>query len=145
MWHRSRFHEDEGATLIETALVLPMVMLMTFGFINLCLILYGMGMVNFASHAVLRYACMHSNTSYSPLTPQQLSTLVSGYILAYPANSYNVSSAYYTGGVSGINITGNQVGSGVYVTVSITYTFNVLGHTYHPVSYSSTAWGEIME
>jgi Flp pilus assembly protein TadG len=73
---RARLAGDEGSSLIELAVVLPVVMLLVLGLIDVCLILFGMGTANFAGRSALRYASMHSNTSYSPATQAQLSNIV---------------------------------------------------------------------
>ena len=128
--------DDRGNSLIEAALILPIVFLMTFGFVDYSLILFGMGNANFAGRAALRYATLHSNTSYSPTTQADLNNIVGGYIFSFPSNSWSVSSSYYAG---------NVIGSGVYITVSITYSFNVLGYTYSGISYSTTGCGSVQQ
>ena len=137
---------DEGSSLIETALVLPVVLLMTFGLIDVCLILFGMGNANFASRAALRYASMHSNTSSSPATQAQLSTIVSAFILPYPSNTFSVTEQFYSGsGFTSAAGPGNNVGLGVLVTVTVSYQFSVMGSTFHPFSYSTTGVSMIVE
>ena len=127
---------DDGNSLIEAALILPIIFLMAFGFIDFSLILFGMGNANFASRAALRYATLHSGTSYSPTTQQDLNNIVGAYIFTFPANTWSVSSRYYAG---------NVIGSGVYMTVTISYNFNVLGYTYSGISYSSTGCGSVQQ
>jgi len=127
---------QSGNTLIEMALVLPMVFLMTFGLIDFALVLFGMGNVNFASRAALRYATLHSATSYSPTTQADLNRIISPYVFRYPSNTYAINSAYYNA---------NTVGSGICITVSITYKFNAFGHVYSGIGYSSTGCGAIQQ
>lgn len=132
----SSLRREQGNSLIETALVLPIVFLMTFGFIDFSLIIFGMGNTNFASRAALRYATLHSSTSYSPTTQQDLNGIVGGYILKFPANTWSVVPSYSTG---------NVVGSGVYITVTISYNVNIFGHIYNGISYSNTGMGSVQQ
>ncbi len=126
---------DDGGSLIEAALVLPIVFLTTFGFILFSLVILGMGNANFASRAALRYATLHSGTSYSPTTQQDLNNIVKAFIISYPANTWSVSLQYYGG---------NVIGSGVFITVSISYKFTLFGDT-RVISYSSTGCGSVQQ
>jgi len=133
----STLRQDNGNILIESALVAPIVLTMTFGFINFSLVMFGMGNANFAGRAALRYATLHSNTSYKPTTQQDLNNIVAPYIFRYPNNTWSVTSSYYAG---------NNVGAGgVYITVSITYSFSIMGKTYTGLSYSTTGCGSIQQ
>jgi hypothetical protein len=143
---RARLAGDEGSSLIELAVVLPVVMLLVLGLIDVCLILFGMGTANFAGRSALRYASMHSNTSYSPATQAQLSNIVKAFILPYPSNTFSVTEQFYSGsGFTSSAGSGNNVGLGVLVTVSISYQFNVMGYTFQPFSYSTTGASVIVE
>ncbi len=135
--HR-RLGREEGSTLIEAALVLPIVFLLTFGFVQICLILMGIGTTNYASRVALRYASMHSNESDAPQTTQQLTTMVNSYVLRYPSNTVTVSQQFYVGvGMTSPYGTGNHVGLGVIVTVSVCYPFSLMGNTFNSFCYSN--------
>lgn len=127
---------EQGSSLIETALILPVFFLMIFGFIDFSLVVFGMGNANFANRAALRYATLHSSTSYSATTQQDLSKIIAPYIFSFPANTWSVVPRYPAG---------NVVGAGVYMTVTITYNWKVLGYTYQGVSYSNTGMGSIQQ
>jgi hypothetical protein len=127
---------ERGQTLVEVALALPATLLMIFGFIDFSLIIFGMGNANFASRSALRYATMHSSTSYAPTTQQQLNSIVGARIYSFPANTWSVTPYYYSG---------NVIGSGVYITVTITYHFTVMGHTYNGITYTTTGCGSVQQ
>jgi Flp pilus assembly protein TadG len=127
--------------MIETALILPVFFLMAFGFIDFCLILFSMGNANFATRAAVRYASTHSANSYFPATQQGFNNIVAPFIFHYPSNTSSLSTVYYTG--SG-QIGSNAVGNGVYVTLTITYPFSVFGHTYTPISFTTTGCGIVL-
>ena len=127
---------EQGGTLIETALVLPIVLLMTFGFIDFSLMIFGMGNANFASRAALRYATLHSSTSYSPTTQHDLNSIVGAYIFSFPTNTWSVTSNYQPS---------NVVGAGVSITVTVTYNLNVLGYTQNGISCINTGVGSVQQ
>jgi Flp pilus assembly protein TadG len=131
-----RLRQEQGQSLVEMAVVLPVAFLMIFGFVDFCLVLFGMANANFASRAALRYATMHSATSYSATTQAQLNGIVGGYMLSYPANTWSVTPTY-TGS--------NAVNSKVSINVTITYHFKVMGRSYNGISYSTTGVGEIQQ
>jgi hypothetical protein len=132
----TRLRPEQGDSILEAALVLPIIFLMSFGFIDFSLIIFGMGNANFANRAALRYATLHSSTSYSPTTQQDLNKIVGTYIFGFPANTWSVVPTYYGG---------NSVGAAVGVQVSITYNFNVLGYTYRGISYSTTGYASVQQ
>jgi hypothetical protein len=55
---------------------------------------------------------------------------------AFPRTLGSITSSYPNG---------NVIGSGVYVTVTITYDLNILGYTYNDIRYSSTGVGSILQ
>ena len=143
---RSRVREEAGSSLIETALVLPIMLLLTFGLIDLCLILLGVGGANYGSRVALRYASLHSNASYAPSTQAQLTAILKQFILPYPTNTYSLNETFYTGiGMASPSGPGNNVGMGVAVTVNISYQFVVMGATFRPFSYSTTCASVIVQ
>ncbi len=76
---------EDGNSLIETALILPVLFLMIFGF---SLMIFRIGNTNFASRAALRYSTLHSATSYSAATQQDLNNIVRPYVFSFPANTW---------------------------------------------------------
>ena len=131
--------EDSGQTIIELAIGVSAFLLMVFGFIQFCLVVFGMGNANFASRAALRYAELHSNSSYKPTTQADLNNIVSAFIIPYPSNTWSVSSNYIGGNsVSNGQISGNYVTDGVYIVVTVTYTIHVMGHTFNNLTYSTS-------
>ena len=134
---------EQGQSLIEVALIMPIFFLLIFGFMTLSLIVFSMGNANFASRAAVRYAMTHSNTSYFPSTQQGLNNIVAPYIYNYPSNTYSVSAGYYYANFTGGGT--NVVGDGVCVTLTITYPYSFFGKTYKPISYSSMGCSIILQ
>ena len=141
------FRNDDGATLVEIAVTLPIFFLLVFGLINFALVMFGFCNISYASRAAARYACLHSATSSPDTTVAQatttantattISTLVGRFIYAYPSNTYS-SSLTYSG-------SGNQVGNTATVTVTITYNLSMPLFTYNGLTLKSTATGVIIQ
>ncbi len=141
-----RLLDERGTSLVETALVLPVVLFLTFGFINLCLILLGIGNANYACRVAVRYASLHSVSSYSPATQAQLTSIVKPFILPYPSNTYTVTENYDSGGgLTSATGPGNNVGLGVVLTIAISYPVTIMGTTFRPISYTVMAGDVIVE
>ena len=132
----------QAQSLVEMALIMPVFLMLAFGFMTLSLIVFSMGNANFASRAAVRYAMTHSSTSYFPSTQQGLNNIVAPYIFKYPSNTYSITPGYYA------NFTGggtNVVGDGVCITVTISYPYSVLGKIFKNISYSSMGCSIILQ
>jgi Flp pilus assembly protein TadG len=129
--------EECGSSLIELALVLPIVFLMTFGLINFALVAFGINNIQYASRSAMRYACIHSSTSLQPATTQSVSGMIQPFLFQYPHNTTLTTVAYGT--------TGNVVGSTVGVTVTITYTIRLPGYTLNGPTLTAQASGVITQ
>ncbi len=108
------------------ALVMPIFLTLSFGFINFALISFGMCNVTFATHTAMRYATLHSANSYNPATSTAITNLVRPYIFQYPSNTQSTTVSYSSGG--------NVVGQTVTVTSTIIYTIRLPGYTYTPLN-----------
>lgn len=107
--------EDEGGTLVETAIVLSTFFLLLFGIFSLSIALFGYDNATYASRAAARYASMHSSTSQTPCNAACVQSYVDQYLYAAPTSGVRVNTSYGSG---------NSVGSTV--TVSVTITYNTL-------------------
>jgi Flp pilus assembly protein TadG len=128
--------EESGASLVEVALVLPVVFLMTFGLINFALIAFGLGNLGYANRSALRYASIHSNTSLVPATSTSIANVVKPFIFPYPSNTYSTTVTYSPG---------NAVGSQVRVLTIVTYTVILPGFILHGPVLTSQSSGIITQ
>ena len=128
---------ERGTSIIEMALILPVFTLMAFGFINFCLVMFGLCNTSFATRAALRYATLHSVTSYAPTTQLALNNIVAPYVFRYPSNTYSVSYSYPYGA--------NAVGQPVLITFSINYSLKFPYYTYNGIAFNTTTAGVIVQ
>jgi Flp pilus assembly protein TadG len=117
-WHRRR-HED-GSTLVEFALTLPVLMTLLFCFMEMCLAFYTKDMISECAREGTRYAmyrgasCPTASNPTCEVSSSQVNTYVTG--LGWP----NLAGGTMTVATSYPN--GNEaVGSQVQVKVSYTF------------------------
>ena len=94
--------DDSGQSLIELAVVLPLFFMMVIGFINFCMVMFGLCSISYACRQAARYASLHSSASQSPVTQSTIDAQVARFVLKYPSNTYS-DTLTYTG-------SGNVVG-----------------------------------
>lgn len=129
--------DDSGQSLIELALILPSFFILTFGLINFCMIMFGLGNLSFASRQAVRYACLHSNTSLLPVDQSKIDTLVAPYVFKYPNNTYSDQLTYPGGS--------NIVGATASVKITITYKVVLPFLTVPTIPLTFTASGTITQ
>lgn len=128
---------ETGSSLIELALVLPVFLLLLFGFINFALIMFGICNQTYASRAALRYACIHSGTSYAPASMADINNIVNPFLFKYPANTAATTVSYANGN--------NTVGSTVGIAIRVTYNISLPGYKFNGLTLSSSASGVIVQ
>lgn len=132
-----RVRNDSGQSLVELALVLPTFFVLMIGFINFCIIMFGLCNLSFASRQADRYACLHSSTSLLPVTQPKIDALVAPYVFKYPSNTYSDLLSYPTGT--------NIVGGTASVKITITYKIVLPFLTTSTIPLSFTASGTIVQ
>ena len=133
-----RFKTDQtGQGLIELALVLPVFLLLIFGFISFAMVMYGISNATFATRLLIRYACVHSSTSYKPISTTDATTVVAPYMNNFPSNTYSITPSWGTGGPT--------VGSKATVTIAITYNISLPGLTLSPLTVHTSASGIVVQ
>jgi hypothetical protein len=133
---RSKTPADEGSTLIELAVALPLSFTMTFGFIYFSMMIFGMCNNAFAGRAVTRYASIHSNTSSLPTTQAAMNAIIARYAISFPTNTCTVTYSYGNG---------NNIGQPVYINVVSTYHLSIMGISYGPIVFSWSTVGGVTE
>lgn len=103
---------EDGSELIETALLLPVFVMILFGTLAFAIVIFGWCNITYASRAAVRYASTHSNASLVPATSATVSAVASTYFIATAAGSTSTTVTYATT---------NVVGGTVKVTVSAAY------------------------
>jgi Flp pilus assembly protein TadG len=102
--------QQHGDGTIETAVVLPLFVLIVFGTAQYAIVLLTFCNATYACRLASRYASMHSASSLAPDTVSQIQGLVTSRLFVNPLITPTVSVNYYTQSLSaGSNIVGNVV------------------------------------
>lgn len=72
MWHRNREHDEEGATLVEYAVVAPFLFLLLFGIVEFALLTSSFTGVWTSAREGARYATTVGDSTVTPGTPRYL-------------------------------------------------------------------------
>ena len=101
---------EEGAALLELALVMPVFLLVIFGILQCTLALFAYCNISYASHAAVRYASLSSSSSIAPATSTSVRKIVDPFVWCAPANAVTVTTTWSPS---------NSIGSTVQVQVQV--------------------------
>jgi Flp pilus assembly protein TadG len=119
--------DQRGDGLIETAVVLPVFLIIFFGITQYAIVLLTYCNATYACRLASRYASMHSSTSLAPDTVSQIQGLVTSRLFINPGITPTVSVNYYTQALSPVSYSvGNSPGYVVQVSVTWTQTLKLL-------------------
>lgn len=121
---------EEGQTLIEMAVALPVFCMMLFGIFGFAIVLFGWCNITYASRAAARYASLHSGTSLVPATTATVSAVVTPYLVAVAAGGSSTTVTYTPG---------NTIGATVKVSVSAKYNVVMPFTSYNSFTMTSAA------
>ncbi len=113
--HMRSLRDEQGSSLVEMALVLPIFLVLLVGLMQMSLTLYNYCSAVAAVRAGARYASLHSNSSGNPVTQAQINSIVTGNLKLAGSQAPYVILAYgdRNGGSGGGNFVGDLVGVGV--------------------------------
>jgi len=106
---RLRPKKEEGASLVEFAILAPLFVVLLFGLVEFGLAMYSKGMVTNASREGARFGVVYA-------TPRKTTAEITSKVQEYLANAGFLSTV-------NINVTGAQGTSGTPLTVSVTYPY----------------------
>jgi Flp pilus assembly protein TadG len=122
---KQNLKDQKGASAVEFALVLPILVIIVFGIIEFSLALYDKAMITNASREGARagivYRTEPSSGDYSPLSDAEIANIVNQYLRNYLITFGGPANATTT-----VTRNGSGVGSELKVSVGYTYTFLVL-------------------
>jgi Flp pilus assembly protein TadG len=104
--------EETGSELVETALVLPLYLMLIFGITSFAILFFAYCNATFASKAAVRYAVVHSSTSLVPCNAATLQSIVNPLLWGAPSGGVVVTPIWNPS---------NTIGNVVSVTVRMTY------------------------
>lgn len=129
---RNKLRSESGASAVEFALLLPLLMMILFGIIEFGMALYRQSILTNASREGARLGIVQSVPA---ITDAQINAAIDNYLTPAGINPGNVSRAIVNGLVTG---------TPVRVTLTLPYTFTVLpGLTSVAPQINLTAWTEM--
>ena len=110
-----KINNQNGAALVEFAIVLPVLLMLIFGMIEFSILLYDKAMITNASREGARAGIVYSPT---PVTKEKIELTVNNYLQTHLIS---------LGGASAPTIIAGQcTGTGAPLTVTVTYPYNFL-------------------
>lgn len=132
-----RFVRDEaGSELLEVALVLPMLLLLTFGTLELILFMSCYIGGTYGSRMAVRFAAVHGAGSQAPCTAAMLANIVNSYAKGIPLSGVQTTTTWSPN---------NAAGSTVSVQVSISFSTGIPAAGLKSLTASTTAVGAILQ
>jgi Flp pilus assembly protein TadG len=96
---------NRGGTLVESALVLSVFLLFTFGIMDFGRLLYAYNFCSFAARDATRYASVRGSTSGSPATSSTIQTFVTGLAVGLTSSSLTVTTSWSPDNTPGSTVT----------------------------------------
>lgn len=122
--------DESGSTAIETAVVLPVVLLIVFGVIQFSIALFSYANATYAARAAARYASLHSAASGTEATSTGIAAYVTPMLWNFSPDQYTVTTTW---------LPANAVGDTVQVSVSLHYRLSIPFAGQQTLSLSNTA------
>ena len=128
---RSKFLKNgKGTTIVEMALILPVLCLLIFGMVDFALLLYDKAMITNASREGARLGVVYRVSgpgAYSPPTNAEITSRVHQYLQDTSGSGLLIS---FPGASSTVNVVPNDgcqtIGSGNPLLVTVTFTYKFL-------------------
>ncbi len=122
---------EDGGAVLETALVMPVFLLMVVGLMQFGVVLFGYCAASFAARNAARFASVHSGTSLAPATAASVQASVTPWLfMGAKTGTPNVAVQWPSG---------NTIGYPVQVTVTETYSVVLPFTTIKSLSMSAAA------
>ena len=132
----AKLHDETASELVEFALLLPLLLLVSLGTIQLILFFSCYLGATYGSRVAVRYACVHGANSQKPCTGATITNIVSTYAKGIAANSLQATTTWSPD---------NTVGSTVSVKVTLSFSPRILAWGIHTFKASTTAGGIIVQ
>ena len=103
---------SDGQSIVETAFVLPVAIMFTFGVLELCIFTASYINASYACRAAVRYAITHGSASLLPCTASTLQAQVTPFVIGIPSAYVTIASTWSP-----------NTNPGSVVTVKVTYAY----------------------
>ena len=122
---KGNLKDQKGASAVEFAIILPILVVLIFGIIEFSLVLYDKAMITNASREGARAGIVFRTDpvtgSYTPLTNSEIGDIVNQYL-----GNHLITFSGPTNATTAVTRNGSGVGSELKVSVGYIYTFLVL-------------------
>ncbi len=132
---RQSWGNEDGSSTLELAFVLPLYILLVFGFVSAALLFFVYSSITYASRAATRYAAVRSAATSTPCSQTDISTIVQATVPILNGGQLT-SPATWTAG--------NTVGGTVTVNVRVVYAAGLPFLTNSSLTLSSTSVAPII-
>lgn len=132
---RPSWGSEDGSSTLELAFVLPLYVLLVFGFINAALLFFVYSSITYASRAATRHAAVRSVATSTPCSQTDINTIVQATV-PFLNGGQLTSPATWTAG--------NTVGGTVTVNVRVVYAAGLPLLTNSSLTLSSTSVATII-
>jgi Flp pilus assembly protein TadG len=137
---RFLWQDESGSNLVETALVLPLYLMVLFVLTSFAIVFFALCNATYAAKAAVRYAVVHSTTSFTLCTSTSCTTtaiqnLITPYLLGAPSGGVTITPTWTPA---------NTVGSTISITVKMLYPTGMPYGYLSNLVVTSTAQGTIL-
>ena len=122
--------------MIEYALVLSIFFMTVYGFIQFCLIVFGLNNATYASRVAIRYATLHGSTAIYTCTSTDISNIITPLLWGAPSSGTTITTTWSPD---------NTPGSTVSVKVAIVYSPKLPFFPSKLFTVGTTAYGTILQ
>lgn len=130
------WRDEDGSELLEVALALPVLLMLTYGVLQILLFLYCYVAATYSSRLAVRYATQHGAASLLPCTAIDTASIVQNYVFGIPANGIAATTTWSPN---------NTVGSTVTIRVTLSYAGALGLSGFTNLSATTTASGVILQ
>ena len=122
--------------MIEYALVLSIFFILIYGFVQLCLVLFGFNNLTYSSRVAISYAVVHGSTASYVCTSTDISNIVTPLLWGAPSGGATVVTTWSPN---------NSPGRTVSIKVAVQYTPKIPFFPSRIFTVGTTAYGTILE
>jgi len=122
--------------MIEYALVLSVFIMLIYGFVQFCLILFGFNNATYASRIAIRYAVVHGSTATYTCTATDISNIITPLLWGAPSGGTTIVTTWTPN---------NTPGSTVSIKVAIQYVPKLPFFPSKTFTVGTTAYGTILQ
>jgi len=122
--------------MIEYALILSVFFILIYGFVQICMVLFGFNNVTYASRIAVRYAVVHGSTATYTCTSTDISNIITPLLWGAPSGGTTIVTTWSPN---------NTPGSSVSIKVAVQYSPKIPFFANRIFTVGTTAYGTILQ